>query len=153
MNGKNEISGTNSEISPFDHIPSDVAYDSEFTERIIEEINVMKDIQSKHEEAICNLISTCDRIADTVDGLQQAEVRRYGIVLKRKIYACLSKGYATPQEYEAIESEYEIYHNILHGNGQIQKLHDLKFLELDVHHDPDDPIPMYGEFDAEFQTD
>ena len=143
----------------FEHIPEEIAQDSTFTERIIKEINTMKDTQREHESALQSLTRMCEGISDMVTDLQRAEVQRYGVNLKKKIYHCLGKGFATPQEWEEVEVEYEIYHDILHGNGQIQKLHDTKFAQLNVREDtmsrslagfddmPEDLLCKYGEFD------
>lgn len=156
---ENQLASLVSVESKFDHIPLEVAQDPDFTERIIQDINSMKDTQKEHENALKSLTRMCEGISDMVADLQRAEVQRYGVNLKKKIYHCLGKGYATPQEWEEVEVEYEIYHDILHGNGQIQKLHDTKFAQLSVREDtrstslagfdnmPDDLLCRYGEFD------
>jgi len=139
----------------------------EFPSVIIKEINCMKDADKEHEEAISSLVETCNTISKTVSELQQAEVQRYGINLKKKIYACLGKGYATPEEYEEIEVEYGIYHDTLHGNSHIQALHDNKFADIEIREDTTVPVvhqatPVsekgallckYGEFDEEIYSD
>jgi len=141
------------------HLPEALADHVDFREKIIDSINQMKDVQNIHDHNINKLRERCDGIADTLDRMQQAERDQYGITLKRKMYKCLGKGFATPQEYEEIEVEYDIYHNLLGGNGTIERLHDNKFSTLEVHEDSklrmksalDEAAPLcyYGEYDNE----
>jgi hypothetical protein len=159
-----ESSSTDIDESAFEHMQESSVNDVYFPEHVVAEINALKDIQKNHEKSIQSLKGTCDDIAKMVSELQSAEVHRYGVNLKKKIYNCLGKGYATPQEYEEIEVEYEIYHDILHGNGKIQRLHDNKFAKLHVRDDAvmqvqnEDrsniiPLCRYGEFDKEDKDD
>ena len=149
------------------YLSSELMNSVEFPSVIIKEINDMKDADKEHEEAISSLTETCNAISKTVSEMQHAEVQRYGISLKKKIYACLGKGYATPEEYEDIEVEYGIYHDTLHGNGHIQALHDKKFVDIDIREDTTIPVQSnavpvetkgallckYGEFDDEIYTE
>lgn len=155
VNNMKAVSPNVNVLSP--HLPESLADDIDFRERIIESVNQMKDIQQVHDDNIGKLRERCDGIADVLDSMQRASRNQYGITLKKKMYSCLSKGYATPQEYDEIEVEYEIYHDLLGGNGPIERLHNNKFANLEVREDKrtsftdpnDDKLCYYGEFDAE----
>jgi len=116
-----------------DRLSSDDVERPDFGEMIVEEINELKEVQQAHASSITVLQGTCSDIADTMEKIRSAQCANYGVVIKKRIYECLDKGYVTPQEWEEVETSYHIYHDILGGNGHIENLFIHKFMKIPIH--------------------
>jgi len=117
------------------HIEEEVAESDGFNETVIKNINNIIDVQAISMSKIDTIVEQCDKMQTIVTNLQKSEMKEYQIKLKKQMYACLNKGFATPQENEDIESAFYSYTKLLDGNGEVKALHDQRYVNLDIHED------------------
>lgn len=177
-------------INPFnnsDNLPEDLADADNFNSEIIKAINDIKrennnqnqiilEIKEKQENQSIKINDNSKLLENTIDSLnilKQSEMINKKIELKKLIYNCLSKGFATPEENDKITLYYQSYVN-LGGNHEIESLYESHYLKLEIHeerrksqnnqqtsetttHDKNvnldrrnPKIYNYGQFDSEF---
>ena len=146
-----------------DLLSDDIADDEDFNSKIINAINEIKKEQSMQIEIINNNTVKLESTISDLAVLKESEMINKKIELKKMIYDCLNKGYATPEENDKITMYYYSYTS-LGGNHEVESLYKNHYLKLSVHEDdmeiidalPPAPINrrqqnkrvyLYGEFD------
>ena len=150
-----------------DLLSDDIADDEDFNSKIIDAVNEIKKEQSMQIEIINNNTAKLENTISDLAILKESEMINKKIELKKMIYACLNKGYATPEENDKITMYYHSYTS-LGGNHEVESLYKNHYLKLPVHepiHEDDidiiDTLPsapinmrqqnkrvyVYGEFD------
>ena len=150
-----------------DLLSDDIADDEDFNSKIIDAINEIKKEQSMQIEIINNNTVKLENTISDLAVLKESEMINKKIELKKMIYDCLNKGYATPEENDKITMYYHSYAS-LGGNHEVESLYKNHYLKLPVHepiHEDDmdiiDVLPpapinrrqqskrvyLYGEFD------
>lgn len=105
----------------------EVADAENFNEIVLNFINGMKAETIKQGKQI-------DDIASSLNLLKESEMVNKKIELKRLIYDCLNKGFATPEENDKITLFYHSY-TTLGGNGEVKDLYNNHYIKLPVHDD------------------
>lgn len=146
-----------------DLLSDDIADDEDFNSKIINAVNDIKKEQSMQIEIINNNTAKLENTISDLAILKESEMINKKIELKKMIYNCLNKGYATPEENDKITMYYYSYTS-LGGNHEVESLYKNHYLKLSVHEDdmemidvlPSTPINrrqqnkrvyLYGEFD------
>ena len=146
-----------------DLLSDDIADDEDFNSKIIDAVNEIKKEQSMQIEIINNNTAKLENTISDLAILKESEMINKKIELKKMIYVCLNKGYATPEENDKITMYYYSYTS-LGGNHEVESLYKNHYLKLSVHEDdmeiidvlPSAPINkrnqnkrvyLYGEFD------
>lgn len=146
-----------------DLLSDDIADDEDFNSKIIDVVNEIKKEQSMQIEIINNNTTKLENTISDLAILKESEMINKKIELKKMIYDCLNKSYATPEENDKITMYYYSYTS-LGGNHEVESLYKNHYLKLPVHEDdmeiidvlPPAPINrrqqnkrvyLYGEFD------
>ena len=146
-----------------DLLSDDIADDEDFNSKIIDTVNEIKKEQVTQIEIINNNTAKLESAISDLAILKESEMINKKIKLKKMIYACLNKGYATPEENDKITMYYYSYTS-LGGNHEVESLYKNHYLKLHVHEDDIeiiDALPsahinrrqqnkrvyLYGEFD------
>lgn len=146
-----------------DLLSDDITDDEDFNSKIINAVNDIKKEQSMQIEIINNNTAKLENTISDLAILKESEMINKKIELKKMIYACLNKGYATPEENDKITMYYYSYTS-LGGNHEVESLYKNHYLKLSVHEDDMEiidvlsPAPinrrqqnkrvyLYGEFD------
>ena len=146
-----------------DLLSDDIADDEDFNSKIINAVNEIKKEQAMQIEIINNNTAKLESTISDLAVLKESEMINKKIELKKMIYACLNKGYATPEENDKITMYYYSYTS-LGGNHEVESLYKNHYLKLPVHEDDMDVIDilppasinrkqqtkrvyLYGEFD------
>ena len=167
-NTENVISETNylaDESEDYDEYINeyDIADDEDFNSKIIDAVNEIKKEQATQIEIISNNTAKLESTISDLAILKESEMINKKIELKKMIYDCLNKGYATPEENDKITMYYYSYTS-LGGNHEVKSLYKNHYLKLPVHEDDMEIIDvlhsapinrrqqnkhiyLYGEFD------
>lgn len=146
-----------------DLLSDDIADDEDFNSKIIDAVNEIKKEQSMQIEIINNNTAKLENTISDLAILKESEMINKKIELKKMIYDCLNKGYATPEENDKITMYYYSYTS-LGGNHEVESLYKNHYLKLSVHEDDMEMIDilppasinrrpqnkrvyLYGEFD------
>ena len=146
-----------------DLLSDDIADDEDFNSKIINAVNEIKKEQATQFEIINSNTAKLESTISDLAILKESEMINKKIELKKMIYACLNKGYATPEENDKITMYYYSYTS-LGGNHEVESLYKNHYLKLPVHEDDMDVIDilppasinrkqqtkrvyLYGEFD------
>ena len=142
-----------------DLLSEDIADDEDFNSKIINAINEIKKEQTMQIEIINNNNVKLENTISDLAILKESEMINKKIELKKMIYECLNKGYATPEENDKITMYFHSYSS-LGGNHEVESLYKNHYLKLPVHEDNNNSICdsinrrqqnkrvyLYGEFD------
>ena len=108
--------------------------DPDFREKIVTAINEIQDIQNDHAEHITDVTEKLELALDILAKLQETERINKKVTIKKMIYDCLDKGFATPQENDHITMYYASY-NELGGDPEVTALYEEHYVHLDIHED------------------
>lgn len=117
-----------------DLLSDDIADDEDFNSKIIDAVNEIKKEQAMQIEIINNNTAKLESTISDLSILKESEMINKKIELKKMIYACLNKGYATPEENDKITMYYHSYTS-LGGNHEVESLYKNHYLKLPVHED------------------
>ena len=135
--------------------------DPDFKEKIVTTINEIQDIQNDHAEHISDVKQKTEEALRILDKLRESEKINKKVTLKKMMYDCLDKGFATPQENDHITMYYASY-NELGGDPEVTSLYEEHYNRLKIHEDrrilesPSEPIVdrrvtthncSYGQYD------
>lgn len=120
------------------------ASDSEI-ENILDVISDVNDNQQIMSEEIKSMKEDISSIDTTLDTIRETMMIDKKFKLKKMIYECLNKGFATPEQNDMISADFLNY-TALHGNGEIKKLYEDHYVKLQVHEDRrKESIPVENE--------
>lgn len=114
------------------HLSKNIADDDDFNIKIIDAINSIKDIQLAQNDII---VSNTEKLENTIKNigiLKESEMINKKIELKRLMYDCLNKGFATPSENDKITMFFHSYTS-LGGNHEVETLYKEHYINLKVH--------------------
>lgn len=115
-------------------LSKDIVDDEDFNSKIVDVINEIKNEQSAQSEIISQNTEKLDNAVSDLGLLKESEMINKKIVLKKMIYECLNKGYATPEENDKITMYYHVYTS-LGGNHEVQSLYEKHYVNLPIHTD------------------
>lgn len=141
------------------HLDKDIVDTENFDSLIIDSINSLKDAYYSHSISIRDNTRKIEESLDILSRLKESAMNDKKIELKKMIYDCLNRGFATPAENDKITYSYNSY-TLLGGNGDIKTLYEDHYLKLEVHeerrkiprvmhesYDDYAPVCEYGKYD------
>ena len=134
----NNVSNNNS-IRSSVHLNYEDIENEEFNKMIVDSINALAAEQAKRCADMTGIVTKLQEQIDSIgkyeeviDKIRTAEILDKRAVLKREIYDCLNKGFATPEENDRITADFHLYTS-LGGNHEVASLYTDHYLKLDVH--------------------
>jgi riboflavin synthase len=131
---RDEISTGIEDLLPLSALDSSIIGTNNFEEILVSTINALIDSGNKQTEELKQQMEKIKKNTSTLNALRDSEMINKRVELKKLIYDCLNKGYATPEENDKITQYYLAYIE-LGGNHEVQTLYEQHYLKLSVHED------------------